>query len=403
MNTDPHKTAYLLKCMMENMSDMIYFKDRDSKFIMVNKAAAAWQGGWTPSEWIGKSDFDSYSKEDAERMREDERRIMESEESLYGLEEGETRKDGTHAWVSTTKMPLYDEAGAVIGIFGISRDITEHKEAEIRAEKLAEENRQFRVEMEDDLLMASQLQKTFFPNAYPTFQSLEKAEKNPVEFCHFHRPGGLLGGDLCSIRKLSETKAGIFLCDVMGHGVRAALGVSIVRAVLEELSPQKISSSDFLEQMNKALIPLFRQKDQFMFATACYIILDVSNGNIQMSNAGHPMPIIMNAAEGSADYLYPNENFTGPGLAICDDAIYECVERKLNPHDTVMLYTDGLSEVENPKGEEFGEGAILAAVSKRLDLPLTDFCARLHEDACEFGGVDAVKDDVCLVGFRLYS
>lgn len=401
MNGDPKKSAYLLKCMMDNMSDMIYFKDRDSKFIMVNKAAAEWQGGCTPDEMVGKSDRDSYSEEDAMRMREDELRIMNTGEPLYGLEEGETWKNGTHAWVSTTKMPLYNEIGEIIGIFGISRDITEHKESEIHAAKLAEENRSFREEMEDDLLMAAQLQKTFFPTSYPVFPSANHPDKSLVQFAHLQQSGGMVGGDLCSIRKLSDTEAGIFLCDVMGHGVRAALGTSIVRAVVEEISHQKKDPGLFLKHMNQILMPLFRQEDLFLFATACYMVLDVSNGRVRAANAGHPRPILLDAERKCAEGFMEEGEFSGPALAISKEASYMTFERTIQAGDTVFMYTDGIEEVVNANQEEYGEAHLLESAQPFVDLPLSSLFSSMYDEACNFGRVNSLEDDVCLVGFRL--
>ncbi|WP_168433611.1 SpoIIE family protein phosphatase [Pontiella sulfatireligans] len=387
--------------MMDNMSDMIYFKDRGSKFIMVNKAAAEWQGAFTPEEMVGKSDFDSYSEEDARRMRDEELHIMQTGEPLFGVEESETWKNGSQAWVSTTKMPLRNEVGDIIGIFGISRDITEHKNAEIRAAKYAEENRRFREELEDDLLMASQLQKTFFPASYPSFPSASDGKGDLVQFCHLHHAGGLIGGDLCSIRKLSDTEAGIFLCDVMGHGVRAALGTSIVRAMVEEISHQKKDPGQFLEHMNQTLMPLFRQDDLFLFATACYMVLDVSTGVLKVAAAGHPLPILLNASVHSVSGLVEDSCFSGPALAVTEEARYKTIECRLRPEDGVFMYTDGITEVVNRNEEEYGENRLVASARGKINLPMSGLFDALYEDACSFAAGAALEDDVCLVGFRL--
>lgn len=402
MSNNPSSAAYLLKCMMDNMPDMIYFKDRESKFIMVNKATAQWQGGCLPEEMVGRSDFDSYSPEDARRMREDELRIMKTGEPLYGLEEGETWKDGSHAWVSTTKMPLRNEEGEIIGIFGISRDITEHKEAEIRAAQYAEENQRFREEIEDDLLMASQLQKTFFPTSYPFFPSAEDPAESRIQFHHLHRAGGLIGGDLCSIRKLSDTEAGIFLCDVMGHGVRAALGTSIVRAMLEEISGQEKDPGRFLQHMNRVLVPLFRQEDMFLYATASYMVLDVVTGRVRFATAGHPSPIWLDADQRCAVQLMDEDVYGGgPGLAIVEDAVYEVTEHRIHPGDSVVMFTDGLIEVADARQDEYGIQQLAATAQQSMDLPLNDLFSTLYSKACHFGGVEKLEDDMCLVGFRL--
>jgi sigma-B regulation protein RsbU (phosphoserine phosphatase) len=400
---DPQKHAYLLQCMMDNMSDLIYFKDRGSRFIMVNKAAAEWQGGCEPEDMVGKSDFDFYSEEDARRMRHDELHIMQTGEPLYGLEEDETWKNGTHAWVSTTKMPLHDQHGEVIGIFGISRDITEHKEAEIRAAKYAEENRRFREALEDDLLMASQLQKTFFPTSYPSIPSPAGEGGELVRFHHLHHPGGVIGGDLCSIRKLTSTEVGIFLCDVMGHGIRAALGTSIVRAMVEEISHREKDPGRFLQHMNQVLMPLFRQDDIFLYATACYMVLDVSSGQVRFANAGHPLPIHLDSRNGCAKIFMEEQATTGPGLAIEDGAVYDTIEGRVCPGDVVFMHTDGINEVADPEDEEYGEDRLLESVRRHMALPLPDLFSALYDDARAFGQVDALEDDVCLVGFRLHQ
>ncbi|MEA2068950.1 MAG: PAS domain-containing protein [Verrucomicrobiota bacterium] len=163
-----HDTGFLLQNLMENMTDNIYFKDTQSRLIMVNKAYCEW-AGFTMGQVIGKTDFDLFASAHAQEAYDDEQRIIQTGEPVVGIEEKETWPDGRITWVSTTKMPLKNAEGETIGTVGISRDITDHKEAELKAVYYAEQIRGIKEEMEEDVRMAAELQKSFFPNTYPCF------------------------------------------------------------------------------------------------------------------------------------------------------------------------------------------------------------------------------------------
>ena len=119
----------LLHALMDNLPDAIYFKDIESRFIAVNKAQAV-RFGLEPAQAVGKSDFDFFTEEHARPAYEAEQEIIRTGQPLLNLEEKETWPDRPDTWVATTKLPLRDHAGAVIGTFGISRDITDRKQAE---------------------------------------------------------------------------------------------------------------------------------------------------------------------------------------------------------------------------------------------------------------------------------
>jgi diguanylate cyclase (GGDEF)-like protein/PAS domain S-box-containing protein len=129
----------LISLLMDNSTDRIYFKDRDSRFILVNRATAAFFGLSAPSQAAGKTDGDFFSDEHARQALHDEQQIVASGQPLVGIVEKETWPDGRETWVSTTKLPLRDRAGRVIGTFGISRDITalkQNQDAQTREESL---------------------------------------------------------------------------------------------------------------------------------------------------------------------------------------------------------------------------------------------------------------------------
>ncbi|HYC73129.1 MAG TPA: PAS domain-containing protein [Opitutaceae bacterium] len=122
----------LLEAMLENSPDFIYFKDRDSRFVRFSRALLHRLGRQDPAELRGRTDADHFSSEHATEARADEEEIMRTGLPIIGKPERETYPDGRTAWVLTTKMPWRDGAGNIIGTFGISRDITELKEAESR-------------------------------------------------------------------------------------------------------------------------------------------------------------------------------------------------------------------------------------------------------------------------------
>jgi PAS domain S-box-containing protein len=117
----------LLSRLMEGIPDSIYFKDLQSRFIKVNNAAAKKLGFSYPEELIGKSDADIFGKEHSSEAFNDEQNIIKTQRPLINKEEKEIYQDGKVTWASTTKSPLFDENGKIIGTFGMSRDVTEDK------------------------------------------------------------------------------------------------------------------------------------------------------------------------------------------------------------------------------------------------------------------------------------
>jgi PAS domain S-box-containing protein len=133
---------YLLHTLMDNLPHNIYFKDLASRFIRINRAMANFFGLADPAQAVGKTDMDFFTTEHALQALEDEQQILRSGKPVIDKEEKETWGDGRATWASTTKMPLCDDEGRIVGTFGLSRDITERKQAEaaLQAAKEAAES-----------------------------------------------------------------------------------------------------------------------------------------------------------------------------------------------------------------------------------------------------------------------
>ncbi len=125
----------LFRFLMENIPDRIYFKDRESRFICVNAAMARLFHLKDTDEAVGKIDFDFFPHADAQQMYEDEQRVVQTGEAIFGKVEKKILPDGNTGWTLTTKLPLRGADGEVIGSCGMSRDITPLMVAETSLEQ----------------------------------------------------------------------------------------------------------------------------------------------------------------------------------------------------------------------------------------------------------------------------
>ena len=119
----------LLRTLMDNIPDSIYFKDEENRFIMVNKAKAL-DRNLTPEEMVGKTDFDFIPPAEAQKAFEDDEEIMRTGKFIFNKIEKSTNNFGDERWISVTKIPRFDSEGNIIGTMGISRDVTEWKKLE---------------------------------------------------------------------------------------------------------------------------------------------------------------------------------------------------------------------------------------------------------------------------------
>ena len=120
----------LLRTVIDNVPDQIFARDRNCRFILNNLSDARVMGVSDPATLLGKSDDDFYPPELADRYQADDRRVMESNQTLNNHEEPVITANGEQRWVSTTKVPLHNSQGSVIGLVGIAHDITEQKQLE---------------------------------------------------------------------------------------------------------------------------------------------------------------------------------------------------------------------------------------------------------------------------------
>jgi diguanylate cyclase (GGDEF)-like protein/PAS domain S-box-containing protein len=129
--------AFLFHALMENEVDSIYFKDRQCRLLRVSRKMAQSLGFSDPAELIGKTDIDLFGEAFGQGTRLDDLRVMETGRPIVGLIESRQLSDGQTNWTLSTKVPIRDESGNVIGLAGITRDINEIRQTEVALQHLA--------------------------------------------------------------------------------------------------------------------------------------------------------------------------------------------------------------------------------------------------------------------------
>jgi sigma-B regulation protein RsbU (phosphoserine phosphatase) len=175
----------------------------------------------------------------------------------------------------------------------------------------------------------------------------------------------------------------------------------MVRALAEELVSAAAKPDKFLVEINHRLLGILTQTRIPMFASAFYLVVDLARGELRYSNAGHPSPLLVRRSVGTVEPLRFPESRPGPALGVFEESVYPIGRCPVAPQDLVVLFTDGLYEVEGAEGDEYGQERLLAAVSKRSRLPAGELFDELLADVQKHAGNRGFADDVCIVGVEV--
>lgn len=398
----------LYHSLVENLPQNIFRKDLCERFTFANQRFCQTLGK-PLEEIVGKTDFDFFPAELAAKYQQDDWRVLETGQPFETIEE-HVPPSGEKLYVNVSKTPLYDSNGRIIGLQGIFWDITERRRAEEGLRRTTEELARSREELrckneqlEEDLRMAREIQQAIIPQSYPTFPRSVEPHQSLLRFCHRYYPTGEVGGDFFNVRALSETKAGVFICDVMGHGVRSALVTAIMRALVEELSELATDPGQLLSQINRDLRIILQQSGTPMFTTAFYMVADLEQNQICFANAGHPKPLLIHRPLGTVEVLSNTSGKSCPALGLFEEFVYTTSQIAISPGDLIMLFTDGLYDVEGPHQDSIHPDWVLEEVRKHTRKPATELFDHLLGEINRVSGNADFADDVCLVAMEVHG
>lgn len=388
---------HLMRLLVDSVPLNIYFKDLKSRFSMVSRSQANWLGCDDPAELVGKTDHDYFNKEHADRALMDEQKILETGEPIYGYVERETLPNGDAAWVLTTKMPLVGRNGDVIGTFGVSSNVSELVQTQQSLAETAAALQQRNNEIEEELNLAREVQMALLPQIYPVVPV--GAAESRVKFGHRYIPISGLAGDFFEVFPLGGNAVGMFMCDVMGHGVRSAIVVSMLRGLLEQAGSSGEDPGRYLAVLNTGLTAILQKADVTMFATGFAAVVDLEAGELRYASAGHPAGIIR--TDEGASLLPMGGRGPGPGLGLFKEAEFETQSMKLDGIRELLLFTDGIYEVENRSGEAFLENRLVKVVGESTGEGVEALLESVLNRVLTFADSQQFDDDVCLLAMEL--
>ncbi len=395
----------LFHSLVETMPQNVYRKDMEGRFTFANRQYCR-HFGLTLEQILGRTDFDFFPKELAEKYTKDDLMVIESGQTQE-ITEVHHPLGGEKITVQVVKTPLRDHAGRIIGLQGIFWDITEKRRAEEQIRRTTAELARSREDLrtknqllEENLRMAGEIQQAMIPQQYPSFPQNVSNEQSAFQFVHRYQAAEGVSGDFFYVSALSDHEAAVFVCDVTGHGIRAALVTAMVRALTEELKPVARDPGEFLRKLNFDLHSILKNTGSPMLTTAFYMVANCENGEIRFANAGHPKPLVIRRSKQQVEPLSNDCGRGQPALGLFEKPPYETSSARLSPGDMVMFFTDGLYEVQGQNEELYSQQRLVMDVKNLLELTPGQMFDELVQSIKSFSINGEFEDDVCLVGLN---
>lgn len=263
-------------------------------------------------------------------------------------------------------------------------------------QELLAQNSTFSLELKRDLEMATEFQQAFLSRPYPRIPEVHIEGRLRLEFNHRYQPALAMGGDFFDITQLAPDCAGILIADVMGHGTRSALIVSILRTLIAELSRRGRNAPHFLRELNTNFCTMLKSLPSPFFASASYFVVDTTSRMATYAFAGHPPPFYLHRAVGRVTRLeIPKPQ--GAAMGLIPNEEYGAASVRLNPGDAFLFFTDGVYEAANHNGEEFGLARLEKVLRAHVYRSSPDILDAVIKAIQEFAGDEPVADDICLV------
>lgn len=250
-------------------------------------------------------------------------------------------------------------------------------------------------EMEDqlsslnyDLDMAARIQQKILKQDFPVYEDDERFDVFAHMIAAKH-----VGGDFYDFFKVDDDKLVFFIGDVSGKGMPASIYMAVCRTMLKSIGSEVLNPADCITKVNNMLIP---ESDITTFVTVFYGILDLKKGELSYCNGGHNLPYLV-SKEGEVKEM---SDVGGLLLGKFENAEYDMSTVQLEPGDSIVTFTDGVTEAENDSGDFFDEERVIEYLKKSADKKLNPLVKGLFLEVMKFAGTAPQSDDITVLTTR---
>lgn len=314
---------------LEGMADWVRVVDKDGIVIYVNSAMR----DNIDQNMVGKKCYESYCSTIECNICITQRsietgEIIQKEEKIMG------------DYYSIKSSPVRNMDGEIFAAVEVFRNISRERKLE---SELISRNKK----MSKDLKFAKRIQEKILP---------KKGTRNSLKLDYIYRPSEMLGGDMFDMFNIDEENIGIYISDVVGHGISASIMTMFIRQTIRVMSKDMKDPSKAIKLLHERFQTLDLEVDRYF--TIFYGVYNRSTETLKYVNAGHNcVPIKYNE---KTRELLENKGF--PISILFDDMDHTTKETKLSPGDKLLFYTDGITEARDFNGREFGLKGLLEIV-----------------------------------------
>jgi PAS domain S-box-containing protein len=359
---------------LDSLSDGVYVCDRERRIVYWSTSAQRITG-WQPGDVVGRlclEDVLCHEDKDGHRLCGEEhcplhRSMVTGVTTTVPVIVFARGKDGRKIPMQVTAAPIRNESGEVVGGVETFRDVSPTLQDLERAKKIQAQT------LEQDLPADPRLR-----------------------FSTFYLPHDIVGGDYYAVKQLDEARYGFLLADMEGHGLAAALYTMQLGSVWNQHFQLLTNPAGFAAGVNKELVRIFGRV--VTFAAAVCGVIDARTGKVSLTGAGGPSPLIIRANQAFEKIECP-----GPPFGVMEDVPYEEQTVKLEPDDSLLLFSDGAFEIHNARDELLGVDG-LARILTSLDYPRNQLnMDDLQKELLKFSNDIRLQDDITIIEVHFWG